>query len=158
MAMNIKNLIACTSIALAISVSNTLAADDAYEFKGRETVLCLHNASSEELLIVVGEQFVINKRFSSRTIQSRPGKISCLRYDDLQFAWVEFTTSEKVAAGEQITANDLRGRPTCRRVKGGFAKYYNLDIDQNGRQSCKKDKRSSDEIRALVANAKPLTR
>ena len=128
-----------------------------YEFVGRETVLCLANRADEDLVVVLGEQFIKDKRFRSRVLQMSPGNTSCLRYDDLDRVLVEFTTKARVDEGDQIMAQQMLNRPICLRVKGGAARFYNLDVAENGRRSCDKDTRSDADIRALVAGSKPLT-
>jgi hypothetical protein len=147
--MKLATIVAACFAASVIPLSSVQANEP--EKLNEDTVLCLKNTSSEEAIAVVYESFW-NANPNMRQVNVKPGKTSCLRYRSAKEVRPDFFFEDR---SDEVKLRAFKG--VCKRVKGRFAKYYEIGENAEGRRTCEiHEEKTSDEIRALVAEAKAI--
>ncbi len=119
-----------------------------------DTVVCINNdIEGDSMFGILGEYFY-NSRANARELEIAEKKTVCLRYHRAKEVKPVFVSTADIVDGALVPDAE---RVECNRTKGGFAKYYRIELDSNGNKICTVDKNKEEEIiRDLVRGRKAI--
>ncbi|MEE9329848.1 MAG: hypothetical protein V3V30_06880 [Parvularculaceae bacterium] len=123
------------------------------QIKYSETVVCVKNETGQDNVYLVMYEMFRNSQPKNRILMLEKNKTNCTRYDDARKIVVDFKTQSQIDSGDKSGMSSA----ACKRVKGGFAKFYVISQSDKGRNRCAENKaKTENTIRDYVKAARPI--